>query len=144
MSAGGAELLARLTDALHIELSTVERLIEQERTEHLAAWEQWASQPVPISLVAKIMPAIYVDVPLPHDVTTEVDAISFATAYAKQHSRQVWLALSRRVTVWINKQGEVEGRTQATPDGANVPFMRLRGSSKTFLFRFGKGGQRQD
>jgi hypothetical protein len=45
-------------------------------------------------------------------------------------ARNVCLALSRRHPVWIDAQGQVSGRTEATPDDPNVPFMRLKGSRK--------------
>jgi transcriptional regulator with XRE-family HTH domain len=131
------ELLARLAEALHIDLPTVERLIDQDRSEYLRAREQWVSQPVPMQLIAKLIPAVYARVPLPETVTTPEQAEAFACEYAREHHRQVCLAVSRRLSVWIDKEGKVYARTEATPDSPNTPFMRLRGSGKGFLFGFG-------
>jgi transcriptional regulator with XRE-family HTH domain len=128
------ELLARLADALGIPFPKVEELIEQDRQEYLREWEAWVSEPVPMELVAKIIPAVYVRVKLPGDITTPEQAEEFARAYAKEHGWKCCLALSRRHSVWIGKDGEVEFRTEATPDQPNTPWMRLRASGKGFLW----------
>jgi transcriptional regulator with XRE-family HTH domain len=132
------ELLARLAEALHIDLPTVEELIEQDRQERLREWEAWVGQVVPMQLIVKYMPAVYGTVPIPEAVATPEQAEAFACAYAKEHRRQVCLAVSRRLSVWIDKKGQVYARTEARPDCPNVPFMRLKGSGRTFLFGFGK------
>ena len=136
------ELLARLAEALHIDLSTVEQLIEQDRQEHLRAWEAWASQPVPMQLIVKYIPAVYGTVPLPKTVTTPEQAEAFACAYAREHKRQVCLAVSRRLSIWIDKEGIVYARTEAKPDSPNVPGMSLKGNPRRFLFGFGGGGEK--
>jgi len=138
------ELLARLAEALQIDFATVERLIDQDRQEYLREWEAWVSQPVPMALIAKLIPAVYARVPLPAEITTHEQAEAFACAYAKVHNRQVCLAVSRRLSIWIDKEGVVYARTGAKPDSPNTPFMRLRGSGKGFLFGFGGGGAKQE
>jgi transcriptional regulator with XRE-family HTH domain len=134
------ELLARLAEALHIDLPAVDRLIEQDRQEYLRAWEAWVSQPAPMELVVKIIPAVYATMPLPETVTTPEQGEAFACEYAKEHRRQVCLAVSRRLSVWIDKEGQVYARTEARPDSPNTPFMRLRSSSRRFLLGFGDSG----
>jgi transcriptional regulator with XRE-family HTH domain len=131
------DLLAALAETLGIDLDTVESLIEQDRQEQLRAWEAWVNEPVPMELIVRYMPAVYGKVPLPVDITTPEQAEAFACKYARQYSRKVCLALSRRHSVWIDAEGEVYARTEATPDDPNVPFMRLKGIKKKFLMRFG-------
>lgn len=133
------ELLVRLAEALGIDFDTVQRLIDEDRQERQREWEEWVSQPVPMELIAKIIPAVYARVPLPETVTTPEQGEVFACQYAKEHRRQVCLAVSRRLSIWIDKEGAVYARTEATPDSPNVPFMRLRGSGRRFLFGFGEG-----
>jgi transcriptional regulator with XRE-family HTH domain len=132
------ELLVRLADALGIDFTTVEQLIEQERQERLREWEQWVSQPVPMQLIVKYMPAVYGTVPIPKTITTPEQAEAFACAYAKENRRQACLAVSRRLSVWIDTEGQVYARTEARPDCPNVPYMCLKGSGRRFLFRFEK------
>jgi transcriptional regulator with XRE-family HTH domain len=132
-----ADLLLRLAGVLGIDLPTIEELTERDRQERLREWEGWVSQPVPIQLVVRYMPAVYGTVALPEGVTTPEQAEAFARAYAREHGRRVCLAVSRRLSVWVNSEGRVEARTEATPDGPNTPFMRLKGSGKRFLLNFG-------
>lgn len=138
------ELLARLADVLHIDFATVESLIEQDRQDRLRQWEEWVSQPVPMQLIAKIIPAVYSGVSLPKEIITPEQAEAFAVEYARQNRRQVCLALSRRLSVWIDAEGNVYARTTATPDEPNVPFMQLKGSGRRFLFKFGKDGEQKE
>jgi transcriptional regulator with XRE-family HTH domain len=132
------ELLARLAETLGIDLSTVERLIEQDRQDWLREWEQWVSQPVPMQLIVKYMPAVYGTVDLPSEITTPEQAEAFACEYATQHSRQVCLAVSRRLSIWIDREGQVYARTEARPDSPNAPHMRLRGGGGRFFLGFGE------
>jgi len=131
------ELLARLAETLGVDFPVVESLIEQDRAERLREWEAWVSQPVPMRLIEKYMPAVYGTVPIPETVTTPEQAEAFACSYAKEHRHQVCLAVSRRLSIWIDNEGQVYARTEARPDCSNVPYMRLKGSSRRFLFEFG-------
>jgi transcriptional regulator with XRE-family HTH domain len=135
--AASEDLLLHLAEALGIDLATVERLLERDRQERLREWEEWVNEPVPMRLIVRYLPAVYGRVALPEGVTTPEQAEKFARAYARQHGRRVCLALSRRLSVWINKEGRVEARTEATPDAPNTPYMRLRGSGQRFLLNFG-------
>src|ERR1051325_3059111 len=128
------DFLATLADALGIDYPTVERLIEQDRQEHLRAWEAWVSEPVPMQLIAKLIPAVYARVPLPAEITTPEQAEAFACAYAMKHKRQVCLPVSRRLSIWVDREGLVYARTEASPDQPNQPWMCLRGDRRKFLF----------
>jgi hypothetical protein len=47
---------------------------------------------------------------------------------------QICLVLSRRKSVWINEDGTVHKRTEATPfGGPNEPWMQLKGGRKFLL-----------
>ena len=59
--------------------------------------------------------------------------------FVSRHLRGDW-AVSRRLSVWVGEDGRAEARTEATPDGPNVPYMRAKGGGKKFLFRFGEQG----
>jgi len=129
-------LLAALADALGIDHPTVERLIEQDRQEHLRAWEAWVNQPVSMQLVVRYMAAVYGKVKMPADITTHEQAEAFACEYARQHRLRVCLVLSRRQSVWIDDEGKVYARTEATPDKPNMPWMQARNDKRKFLFHF--------
>src|SRR6476469_8085702 len=52
------DLLIKLAKALEIEWVTVEQLADQDRREHIEAWNTWADEPVPMRLVIRWMAAI--------------------------------------------------------------------------------------
>jgi transcriptional regulator with XRE-family HTH domain len=131
------DLLLRLAGVLGIDLGTIEDLTERDRQERLREWEEWVNEPVPMRLIVRYMPAVYGRVALPEGATTPEQAEAFACAYAREHGLRVCLAVSRRLSVWVGKDGRVEARTEATPDSPNTPSMRLRGSGKNFLLNFG-------
>ena len=128
------DLLAALADALGIDYPTVERLIEQDRQEHLQAWDAWVSQIVPIQLVVRYMAAVYGSVKTPGDITTPEQAEAFACDYARKHRVRVCIILSRRQSVWIDEGGLVYARTEATPEKPNMPWMQIRSDKRRFLF----------
>jgi hypothetical protein len=131
-------LLGHLAGVLAVHIRTVEHLVEQDRQAHQRAWEAWVSEPVPMVLIVRYLPALYGTTALPEGVQTAEDAEAYACAYARRHGRRVCLAVSRRQSIWINQVGEVEARTEATPNQANVPFLRLKGSRDGFLWGFSK------
>jgi transcriptional regulator with XRE-family HTH domain len=130
------KFLADLADALGIDYPTVERLIEQDRQEHLRAWEAWVNQPVPMQVVVRYLAAAYGKVKMPADITTHEQAEAFACEYARIHHLRVCLVLSRRQSVWIDNEGKIYARTEATPDKPNMPWMQLRNDQRKFLFQF--------
>ena len=73
------------------------------------------------------MAAVYVRHPIPVEVTTPEEAEAWAREFARQHHCRVCLVVSRRISVWIDAQGQVEARTEATPDNTNIPFMVVKG-----------------
>lgn len=126
------DLLVSVVEALGVELPVAERLLEQDRQEHLLAWEAWVSEPVLMQLIVRYMAAVYGRVKLPEDITTPEQAEAWACDYAKKHRLRVCLAISRRVSVWIDADGQVESRTEARPDQPNQPWMDVKG--RKFLF----------
>jgi transcriptional regulator with XRE-family HTH domain len=118
-------LLLQLAEALGIDRPTVEDLLEEDRQERLRDWEEWVNGPVPMRLIVRFAAAVYGTASLPEGVTTPEQAERYACAYAREHGRRVCLAVSRRLSVWIDREGRVEARTEATPDAPNAPFMRV-------------------
>jgi len=86
------------------------------------------------TFIARYLAAVYGRVPLPAEITTPELAEAFGCEYAKQHGQKVCLALSRKNSVWIDAQGQVYARTEATPEEASLPF------KTRFLLGFGESG----
>ena len=74
-------------------------------------------------------------IPLPDHVTTPEQAEAYACEFAKQKRWQLCLSLSRRHAVWVNEEGRVYFRSEATPDHPNGPWMALGKHGKRFLPR---------
>jgi hypothetical protein len=122
------DLLIKLSKALAIDWATVEELAEQDRREHIEAWNKWADEPVPMKMVVRLMATIYSNCPLPSEITTPEEAVKYACAVARLRRMQVCLVLNRRQSVWIGTDGTVDRRTEATPIGdPNLPWMQLKG-----------------
>ena len=126
------DLLVNVAEALNLDWAMVEQLAEEDYQERLRVWEAWANEPVPMCLVVRLMAAIYVRKALPEEITTPKQAEAWACEFARQHHCRVCLVVSRRISVWINAQGEIESRTEATPSQPNVPFTEIKG--RRFLF----------
>ena len=103
-----------------------------------ADWEAWADEPVPMQMIVRLMAAVYSPHPLPAHVTTAEEAEAYAREFAKERGHRVCLALNRRESVWIGRDGHIEGRTQARPGLPNIPYATLGGRRK-FLLDFSKG-----
>jgi hypothetical protein len=121
------DLLVNVAEALALDWTTVERLAEEDRQERLREWERWVSEPVPMYLVVRLMAAIYVRKGLPAEVTTPEQAEAWACGFAHRHRCRVCLVVSRRWSLWINADGQVEARTEARTGEPNMPLMRVRG-----------------
>jgi len=100
------------------------------------AYQAWLDEPVPMQVILRLMPAIYVPVPLPPEAANDpAKAEAFACEVARTRKMRVCLAVSRRLSVWINEQGEVYSRTEARDRMPNVPYSQI--GNKKFWFRFG-------
>jgi len=122
------ELLIKLAKALDIDWATVEALAQQDRKEHVEAWTEWADEPVPMKLVLRLIAAVYSTCQLPEEITTPEKAERYACDVARMRRMQVCLVLNRRKSVWIDADGTVLRRTEATPfGGSNEPWMQLKG-----------------
>jgi hypothetical protein len=78
-------------------------------------------------LVIRLMAAVYARQTLPSEIETADEAEAWACTFARQHRCCVCLVVSRRLSVWIDQQGEIEARTKAVPGEPNMPFMEVRG-----------------
>jgi hypothetical protein len=121
------DLMAHVAEALALDRAVVERLAYEDRQERLRAWEAWVNEPVPMFLVVRLIAAVYVRKGLPLEVMTKEDAETWACNFARQHRCCVCLVVSRRWSVWIDADGQIQARTEARPGEPNMPLMRVQG-----------------
>jgi len=116
------EKLHQLVRVMALDPKEVKKAVEQDRRDY----EKWLDEPIPMTLVVRLMPAVYADVKVPENLSPE-EAERWACHYARKEKRRVCLVLSRRESVWIDEQGEISSR------GRGRPFMSIRG--RPFSFR---------
>lgn len=120
------QFLRKVATAFGISAEVVQRLIDEDIAENLRAWEEWASQPVKPHLVIRIIAAVYCHGAIPEGLSLE-QAEAVASAKAREKGFRVCLVWSRRLSVYFDKNGEVEGRIKSTPDFDGTPYMSLKG-----------------
>jgi hypothetical protein len=126
-------LLDKIVDALLLDRDHVFSLMDEDRREFQAAWEQWADEPVPPQLRRRWMAAVWGRVPMPTGLTRG-EAVEFAQVRAVEEERTFVLIWSRREEIWIYPTGETYERRMNFGDVAG-PVMRLRGhGERGFVF----------
>lgn len=125
------DLLFRLINAFEVDLATIEQLIEQDRQEYLEAWSKWVDTPVAPYGVVRWMATVYQHVKLPQGITLE-DAEALVKDMAMNRAKRCCLVWNRRLTVWFDREGGIEGRTEATPGQSNCPYTQI--GRRSFLF----------
>jgi hypothetical protein len=108
--------LQQLIKVMKLNRKQVERTVEYDRSDY----EKWLDEPIPMTLVVRIIPGVYASPKVPENLSPE-EAEKWACQYARKEKRKACLVLSRRESVWINEQGEIYSRT------AGRPFMMVGG-----------------
>ena len=91
--------------------------------------------PVPNYVQSMKAAAVYSSKELPEDVTTLGEAEGIAAETAREHNKKVCLVWTRRLSIWFDEQGQMTARTEASPESSNIPYMRLKGSRRSFVLQ---------
>jgi len=67
------------------------------------------------------MPAVYCEREMPGYIKTEKEAIEYAVGVAKEYCSIVWLVLSKKENIHIDKNGNVKSRNEVTMEHAWLP-----------------------
>jgi transcriptional regulator with XRE-family HTH domain len=129
----GSELLRRIVEVLRIDPEIALDLIQRDRDDYVAAWDRWADEPVPLTAVVKLIPAVYSSLEIPATVTTTEEAVAWGVETAKRMRKRVYVKPSRRLTYVIDEDGNVQ-KAKSTPDQYGLPYSCV-GRAK-FLFNF--------
>ena len=116
-----------------IDLAALEELLVKERLERLRWWEAWVDQPAPMQMIFRVKLTVFLSKLLPPEIISNEQAEAFACDFARQHRIRVCLVLSRRRSIWISADGEVEARIESTPEQPDLPLLRLVGNVSIFL-----------
>ncbi len=130
-----AELLVKLAAVLGIDRPTIECLIEDDRRANFEEWTRWASVAIRPHLIIKLIPGIFGTNEIPDAlVGDQNEMVRFAADLARRAQKRVWLVLSRRLSIVFDEQGNRIRVEEASPGQPNGPYMRLKGSRRSFLF----------
>ena len=115
--AGTDGLLDRVTQVLDLQPELVRELVEQKRRREEGQHERWLDEPIPVHLVIRVMPAVYVRQLVPANRQSEPEALRYAQVVARRLGLLVFLVLSRRVTFRIEPEG---GMPERVGEGATT------------------------
>ena len=103
------------------------------RNSFIRKFEEWVNIPVPRRMIVRLMAAVYNEQKLPEDIKIDDDAIDYGCGFAKEHGFRLCLMLSRKISIWIDHQGEIERITRATPGEPNHPYMMMDGIQRLLI-----------
>lgn len=126
------ELLNKISESLELNPEKVQELqrkdeedLRRRREAWVKKWEAWVKEPVPMELIVRIIPAVYLKREIPEDIADRETAIEFAKKIAKTEVRKVCLVISRRESAWINEEGKAV-IIKSTPHKLNMPWIQIK------------------
>jgi len=120
------EVLEKIIDTLELDRTYIDQLIQEDNEQQKNEFEAWINTPIKWHLIIRWMPAVYGEREIPGYVKTEEEAIEYAVGVAKEYSSIVWLVLSRKENIHIDKDGNVKSRNVETIDRSWLPGARIR------------------
>jgi len=120
------EVLGKIVYALNLDREYVNSLIKKDRDEDKKVFEKWLSEPIEMYYVMRIIPTIYMSYDLPSNINSEIEAIKFVANIAKEKYKKCCLVLSRKEKIYIDEDGQVEGRYETKFGDENYPFVRVK------------------
>jgi hypothetical protein len=115
------EVLEKVVDALKLDKIHIDQLIQQNKEHQQREFEKWVNTPIKWHLIIRWMPAVYCEREMPGYIKTEEEAIEYALSVAKEYCSMVWLVLSRKENIHIDKDGNVKSRNEVTMEHAWLP-----------------------
>ena len=125
---GSNELIHSLIRVLEINPQEVRDAVRKDYED----WEKWVSEPVPMELILKIIPAVYKLIKIPDYINDTDEAIEFASSVAKEWGRQACLSINRKESIWFKEDGTTKFRSTTQPGIPNIPYSTIGG--KSFYF----------
>ena len=117
--------LEKLIQVMKLKPKQVEEAFERDRRDY----ERWLEEPIPLTLVVRLMSCVYVDVNVPENLSPE-EAEGWAREYARKANLRVCLVKSRKTSVYFSANGQAEF---IIPER---PLMKMKG--RRFGFRLSR------
>ncbi len=120
------EVLEKIVNVLNLDHEYVDSLIKRDEEKDRRIFEEWLSEPIEMYYVMRIIPTIYLSYNLPSNINSEIEAIKFVANIAKEKYKKCCLVLSRKEKIYIDEDGEIEGRFKTKYGDRNYPYVRVR------------------
>jgi transcriptional regulator with XRE-family HTH domain len=107
------EFLSKVAAALNIDHETLDTLIQKD----IDAYEAWEdANPIQPHLVLRYIAAVYGQCEIPEQTCLSLDeSIRFASEKAVERKLRVCLVWSRRLSIYFDREGQEEGRSEEQP-----------------------------
>ena len=120
------EVLKKLIEALNLSQEKVDEQIKKDKEQRDKEFQEWVNTPIKKHLIIRWMAAMYGMLDIPEGIQSEEEVIKYACDKAKELKCMLWLVLSRKENIQINKEGEVLSRNEFTIDRSFLPFTAIR------------------
>lgn len=122
------EQLHQLVQIMKSNPRQVEKAVEQDQRDY----EKWLDEPIPITLVVRLMACVYIDVDVAQNLSPE-EAEEWASEYAWKANLRVCLVKSRKESVHFSADGKPEFTIRERP------YMMMKG--RRFGFRLSRNSE---
>ena len=117
------DLLEKLIKVLEISKKEFRKAYWKEKEE----FEEWLNVPVPMKMIVRYMPAVYVSHEIPDHIKTADDAAQYAKDFTSDKKNlKACLVLNRRWSFWAEK-GDGVWRETTYENQINRPYMSIGG-----------------
>ena len=120
------EVLVKIVNALNLDHSYVNSLVEKDRDEEKKEFEKWLSEPIKMYYVVRVIPAIYVSYDLPSYINSEDKAVKFVANIAREKHKKCCLVLSRKEKIFFDEDGQIEVKFETKYGDEDYPYMRVK------------------
>ena len=128
---GDHDMIRRLIEALQIPLDEVKKANQKD----LDKYQSWLDGPLPMELLIKPLPGIYISISIPDYVNSDEKAVDLAISKSKEFNFEACLILSRRECIWFNRDGSLKFE-ESNEYGVIQPYMSA--GNKQFIFKLGE------
>jgi transcriptional regulator with XRE-family HTH domain len=120
------KVLEKIIDALELDRNNLDLLIKQNKEQKRREFDELVNSPIKWHLIIKFMPAVYDERDIPGYIKTEEEAVKYAKSYARENKLMLWLVLSRKENIHIDKDGIIKSRNIETVDLSWLPGARIK------------------
>jgi len=123
-------VLSGAIKVLELDPAIVRNLIEQDRQDYIAGWNEWADEPIRPYVITKLMPGVYSRKTVPEGMVDLEEVVEWMTGIATARFCRTWLVWTRRVTYWFDAGVVWSQVSENTPFKDCIPYMTLGNSTR--------------